>query len=703
MAERRALELLTHQVGKATRVAQRSIEKFCGKGAHRAIFSACDALIVQIAQLPSGCSSEPECTLSVDGCSSENSEQDSLLPDPATQTFTEEDIDALVQDRLQCIEPVLRSEIILSLKQLQYDVPDAPSPSPMQRLRRNVGAHPRGDTAAIKISSLSMVGLRRAQKAAKGNYEHRIALLESMLDGPSTGQRQAATYNERFQSARHAQLGTHTGLLSDDGLNSCLEEVLKQEVHSFSNVFSTGACSFVSRLPTFTTLSSSHEVDEPQANVFSASQQAQAASALHMCDGIGTPRVGEKILAILERLELKSTADGCSAGNGESVVHDSLVDQGNFTQTLPAEEHHFYGSADAFTQTMSLDPAPKDVASDYVVLCAEVQRISQFLHACAFFPMPMTTDASVSHAGLQLCEDGACSSHLSADDHCTASDRSTASAHDSPSGSCTVVHSCEKGADDGFDAVGEGSQHCGTAAINEDNFDLQFTSSCLGDQRALGCSAEVSQHAVTTADHFVHSPGECINNHVDIRAGNQLEQQLDRNWLKSADTATDSSVPSSNIGCTLAELVQRVKAIQRSSRKSAASWRQFCDTHASHTYDPSKLKPCFLSSWIASEGAVDDAPPKPVGNAGIARMLRRNGKGRCREIDIHSISSFQDLDKLLDHLLQRITVVMRAGAPRAHHDYESLRFILQELIAVAPFESDTHTITSAMLDKLDSA
>ena len=70
-------------------------------------------------------------------------------------------IEALVDDRLVCIRPQLRSELLTAIGQT------APPPEQSQKLRRDVAAHPRGDAARGVVSLLNQRDLKRAQKAGK--------------------------------------------------------------------------------------------------------------------------------------------------------------------------------------------------------------------------------------------------------------------------------------------------------------------------------------------------------------------------------------------------------------------------------------------------------------------------------------------------------------------------------------------------------
>ena len=92
-------------------------------------------------------------------------------------------IDALIADRLKCIEPHLRSELLSALGRTA----PAQTTDPCQKLRRDVAAHPRGSAASEVISQLDQRDLKRAQEAGRKDPDmlrivHGLAVRVSSLE-----------------------------------------------------------------------------------------------------------------------------------------------------------------------------------------------------------------------------------------------------------------------------------------------------------------------------------------------------------------------------------------------------------------------------------------------------------------------------------------------------------------------------------------
>ena len=154
MADLRILEILAHQLGKAIRQGQRAIEKTNGKGAYRHVFAACDsvpAMVTQARKEPGYCppAEQGKCAVVATGDTDEFLKAAGAMP---ACKLSAADIADLVEDRLGCIRPVLLEEIKFAL-----GMSTAPILHP-QVLRRNVAAHARGTTAALRISTLNGTG-----------------------------------------------------------------------------------------------------------------------------------------------------------------------------------------------------------------------------------------------------------------------------------------------------------------------------------------------------------------------------------------------------------------------------------------------------------------------------------------------------------------------------------------------------------------
>ena len=220
MAERRVLELLAHKIGFATRIAQRQLEKISGKGARAEVFRACDYAIAaaKATGQPSALgahrddttlgSTAPSSTardlpwLRDPWSSSDDAKQptlDVMRAAPAADAVTV-DLEELVQDRLECIAPVLRAELLAALAPSGMD----PVVDPDAQLRRNVAAHPRQKSASYKISSLDRVQLRSLQRGYRSDIHSKVdelAIRLSCLEELNTVSAAMRSDPERFQAA----------------------------------------------------------------------------------------------------------------------------------------------------------------------------------------------------------------------------------------------------------------------------------------------------------------------------------------------------------------------------------------------------------------------------------------------------------------------------------------------------------------------
>ena len=218
------LEQLARQVAAAARIAQKKINKAGGKDSCSRIFALSDELLssVQAATMaldtdmhlgapttgsPTPGRDDPSWANHPGaGASSSSEEQNEhprsnsgtiscgvqvatgtqascdnalthLDPDAGHQDVPQALIESLLQDRLECIVPVLRQELIAAIMKTSPKVCHA------DILRRDVASHPRLASALLRISELSVPQLRAVQRGLRAIEccEGSLAALEAKL------------------------------------------------------------------------------------------------------------------------------------------------------------------------------------------------------------------------------------------------------------------------------------------------------------------------------------------------------------------------------------------------------------------------------------------------------------------------------------------------------------------------------------------
>ena len=88
---------------------------------------------------------------------------------------------------------------------------------------------------------------------------------------------------------------------------------------------------------------------------------------------------------------------------------------------------------------------------------------------------------------------------------------------------------------------------------------------------------------------------------------------------------------------------------------------------------------------------------------GTAEHMPKKGKGVTRRSVLQRVKTHADLDTLLESMVQRATVILRAHRPRQHSDFRLLRSQLTEIVEHAPESSEVATHVRAIIDRLNSA
>eukprot|EP00930_Biecheleria_cincta_P075250 TRINITY_DN62417_c0_g1_i1.p1 TRINITY_DN62417_c0_g1~~TRINITY_DN62417_c0_g1_i1.p1 ORF type:complete len:569 (-),score=74.63 TRINITY_DN62417_c0_g1_i1:222-1928(-) len=207
------LEKWQRQVAAATRIGQKKISRCLHQSTCLEAVDACVAASAAISSVIEGlygkihahdggsvmsevCHDSLSCSAQLDsqefppciaGCSTSTSALESDVSDAM--------IDELLQDRLTCIAPALRAELACAL-----GAPPGQSVNPhVQRLRRNVAAHPRSRSAWSKISAFDraqLASLQRGEKRAKSSLQSVIDAMHSDM-----GNVESDSFNGRFSEA----------------------------------------------------------------------------------------------------------------------------------------------------------------------------------------------------------------------------------------------------------------------------------------------------------------------------------------------------------------------------------------------------------------------------------------------------------------------------------------------------------------------
>eukprot|EP00930_Biecheleria_cincta_P027853 TRINITY_DN19484_c0_g1_i1.p1 TRINITY_DN19484_c0_g1~~TRINITY_DN19484_c0_g1_i1.p1 ORF type:complete len:718 (-),score=124.36 TRINITY_DN19484_c0_g1_i1:332-2485(-) len=203
------LDKFSRQVAAAARITQKQLVKNFGPGSYEAIFGLSDLLLQTLDKelqyltkvqqhahvlipepdlqhdgphrQPSACGGDDESMDSivslqdqapVDDRASDASQSPLVCNDadgnPAEgfsqPQVTEQQLHVLIEDRLTCIRPELEAQMRNKLGLHSEDTRTLPVFRRFRRLRRNVAAHPRGQTAAHPVSGLNVKELKLAQK-----------------------------------------------------------------------------------------------------------------------------------------------------------------------------------------------------------------------------------------------------------------------------------------------------------------------------------------------------------------------------------------------------------------------------------------------------------------------------------------------------------------------------------------------------------
>ena len=197
------LDKLSRQIAGAARIAQKRILKEFGPGTYVDIFGLSDQLLHTLGNELKSLAQDglqSDAFAARDGAhgfsSSETStpEHDSHSSTEGQQNddhrISESRIQELLDDRLQkCIRPELELEL---RKELGLPVPVDSKPPLHKRLRRNVGAHPRGHAAKEIVSEMTSRQLKQAQK------------LQSKTDRYECDQVAHSSFVQRFKEAQRA-------------------------------------------------------------------------------------------------------------------------------------------------------------------------------------------------------------------------------------------------------------------------------------------------------------------------------------------------------------------------------------------------------------------------------------------------------------------------------------------------------------------
>ena len=156
------LEKLGRHLAAASRTAQKQVVQAAGKHAFCDIFAESDKLMILIKdaviQLQMPNAEQPH--ESPSDAQKRWPTSAEALGEERQNSCDDSWIEALADDRLAFIRPVIVHDMKRSLG--QNDV----APHLMKVLRRNVAAHARGATAALKVSELNPGELTAAQKVA---------------------------------------------------------------------------------------------------------------------------------------------------------------------------------------------------------------------------------------------------------------------------------------------------------------------------------------------------------------------------------------------------------------------------------------------------------------------------------------------------------------------------------------------------------
>jgi hypothetical protein len=167
------LDKLTRQIAGAARVAQKRIVKEFGSDCHRHIFGLCDQLVHALGEElrnlalegssvfahSAGCESQGSADI---GCATQEPSGASTFSE-ASGPMKESEVNALVEDRLQCIKPYLQHE----LRRATSPPDTVPPVSRFSKLSRDVSSHVRRRDAHVVVSGLGERDLKNLQRGGR--------------------------------------------------------------------------------------------------------------------------------------------------------------------------------------------------------------------------------------------------------------------------------------------------------------------------------------------------------------------------------------------------------------------------------------------------------------------------------------------------------------------------------------------------------
>eukprot|EP00930_Biecheleria_cincta_P019064 TRINITY_DN14662_c0_g1_i1.p1 TRINITY_DN14662_c0_g1~~TRINITY_DN14662_c0_g1_i1.p1 ORF type:complete len:997 (-),score=162.50 TRINITY_DN14662_c0_g1_i1:271-3177(-) len=337
----RLAELLLNQacrnIAANARILQKKLTKIGGGQAFQDVFQQLDKAIASLhSALHSvkflGCeeiseaNSPVDCDTLEEGASGTNTEVGAFSDVPA------DELERLCDDRMACIRPVVFAQLQATVAPSSGDV----HPSHLEIIRRNIAVHPRANTARTLVSQIAPADLRRFQRGQRKPSQVKLPCSEE----PS--QSSDSIFNRQFREA----------------------------------------------LAAFQSVSGRGSPDEGESMLPDTSSVPFAYTGDWAACAISTLDRGSALQA--EFFDIGGLTDSAT-----QTVND-VADTATQTDAISVLEAVRDGGSEATQTDPQIDCCDPGVASglasiaDHVVrIQSEFRDLNRFLHACAFFPVPV--------------------------------------------------------------------------------------------------------------------------------------------------------------------------------------------------------------------------------------------------------------------------------------------------------------------------
>eukprot|EP00930_Biecheleria_cincta_P000449 TRINITY_DN10094_c1_g1_i2.p1 TRINITY_DN10094_c1_g1~~TRINITY_DN10094_c1_g1_i2.p1 ORF type:complete len:726 (-),score=96.12 TRINITY_DN10094_c1_g1_i2:116-2293(-) len=713
------LDKLSRQVAGAARIAQKRIVKEFGPGNHDLIFGLSDQLVHALGKelqslaleglqgyTPSACSGEQGPSDSGNSAQELSVGSDSI---DVQGPLDESEVNALVEDRLQCIKPFLQHEMLRATSP-----PDAIPPAPrVSKLTRDIAAHVRRRDAHVVVSSLNEGDLKKLQRGGR-----------KTRTGADTRPHDC-TFSRHFRDAQMAMENTQHGVTIDSDQLSFIAAYVAEAVQSkISGPTYCQACNSILQptgtdlignlapgtwsnlnvevetfVPNFTMPSApeltSSTFESPEIPMSYGDGKVkpnkpghmvsptdvvdagiQAGSACDSCEqqtqSTFTCCFGSTI-ALIDRatqVDSSSARQACEKGTqweGVIAVEASVACQTECAETAceksASARAQLLNTAMPKQRWVDLASDPEDIEDQPGASIAH-DRIT--VHETSVSEMSPGTDARDCH--------GTTAKHL----RCLRS--STEEEKENEKESLACLHRChfheEEGTEDNvpaqhvFQHISHPLHHFQPTILQEETGTQAEVVTTIGNSSCEGLGSPVSPPVQSCTDE------EKVDEKESLACLHRFRYH--------EEEGTEENDPAQHDYQHIGHPLHRSQPTQR------------------HEETGTQAEVVTTNSNSSCEGPSSPAsPPVASCKTGNRTKIGKGGRAKSSSGSIHRITTPADFDRYFERLMEQAVTKLRSRSPRTQSGYRKLRDELHQLEALAPQGSEVGSLVSAVIEKLN--